>query len=362
MKILQSQVKDEAQLKTQLIIKKISETTKNELNTKANNYNKTLSFKDRHIIIFANSIIKSADHICLHYETVKAIATQDEEFIRREISFKNFINIDLVFCPIKIRDQEWTLLIFDNKMRKSYFLHSDISDIIKLNYIGQIITDNLNSFYRNKDITIYTTYNETYQQKCIRCDSGFLICGYMMKSLYKRSLETINITELKSAISTLDIYSPENPKLITNKANRIDITLKERIKNSENINTSNKDTNCNDFENIITNYIWSIRRIKKKEINRSRSTKPRENRDEHLRLLFKHSPKAAFQIIKENIETNDNPSEIELITYYKNKSEIDKTTDWTVPQYIKKVENFEFKTINSQSVLHQLKNMKKSVP
>ena len=70
---------------------------------------------------------------------------------------------------------------------------------------------------------------------------------------------------------------------------------------------------------INTNYIW--RRIKKKkEINRSQSIRPRKDKDENLILLFKHSPKAAFQIIKENIVTNENPSEKELISYYNTKS------------------------------------------
>ena len=75
--------KGRAPIKDSTYNKKISKTIKNELNIKANNYNKTLTFKDRHIIIYANSIIRNADHICLHYETVKAIATQNEEFIKR---------------------------------------------------------------------------------------------------------------------------------------------------------------------------------------------------------------------------------------------------------------------------------------
>ena len=117
---------------------------------------------------------------------------------------------------------------------------------------------------------------------------------------------------------------------------RENISLKERIEAAKNINDNNKNTNGNDFVNIITNYIWSIRRIKKKDINRSQSIKPRKYRDEQLRLLFKHSPKAAFQIIKENIETNENPSKHELIAYYNTKSEMDKITDWTISEYIKR--------------------------
>ena len=94
------------------------------------------------------------------------------------------------------------------------------------------------------------------------------ICGYMMKTLYQQSLEKIDITEIKATISTLDQYSPKNPKLTTNKKNRENIPLKESIQNAEDINTNNKDTNCKYFENIITNYIWNIRKIKRKEINR----------------------------------------------------------------------------------------------
>ena len=51
-----------------------------------------------------------------------------------------------------------------------------------------------------------------------------------MKTLYQQSLEKIDITEIKATISTLDQYSPKNPKLTTNKKNRENIPLKERIK------------------------------------------------------------------------------------------------------------------------------------
>ena len=57
---------------------------------------------------------------------------------------------------------------------------------------------------------VYTKYEGNYQQKSIKCDSGFLICGLMMKTLYQQSMEKIDITEIKSAISTLNQYSPKN--------------------------------------------------------------------------------------------------------------------------------------------------------
>jgi len=89
------------------------------------------------------------------------IAKGDETFIKKNISFSDFMDIDKVFCPVCLSDFQWFLIVYDKSSRTSTVYNTLDSLSADQTTAIDILTSNLCSFFRiDKDGWTINNSNE----------------------------------------------------------------------------------------------------------------------------------------------------------------------------------------------------------
>jgi len=134
--------------KTKVYSKKISQQKINVYNTKRETTMNLRRFEYFQMSNLIDILPPNDKWLTLSTQATYQIAKNNESYIKSNISYKIFINIDKVFCPLCISDLQWILVVFDVNNKTTIVYNVMESLTLEQELAINSINANLLSFFR----------------------------------------------------------------------------------------------------------------------------------------------------------------------------------------------------------------------
>ena len=322
------------------------------------------NFDKSHLMRYLSEIVKASNLLVLNADFSANLAKCNEEFIRENISFRQFIGKDLVICPF-VDNSKWIIFVFNQKNRSSYIIDTSSKFLDKsLLLVGISLNKNFNSFYRNNSDTetLFSSTPPSHDVSVSCSKSGLLACGIIERIIYNQPLDNIKIHPICNKLISL-MSIPRKIDVHINPSAKPVLSLHQRLRNIADLFASLQNSSSDEIENSLTDYILITRKISSKKINCSnRLRNQRAKFDFSLRKKFKHSPKAVFDLIKFDSLVTVSPDRKDIEDFFRLKSTAPPDTEWDTLPHIRHGPNFSFEIIDQSDLLEILNSMSVSSP
>ena len=291
-----------------------------------NSLQEYLSFTEDHFSAFISSYAVSHRHLTVKPIVATAISKGNASFLRKQVSLNIFDRKEYIYLPVLIDNRRWVLFVAD-------LIHYDIS---VLDPTADIVDESLLHRMRvtaryiehlcltKRDMRINVS-EQPHQIVRNGGQTGLMVCGYIQALMEERPLFDINIQKLKKQVAAQLIRAKKKGPTSTVRQREnhtaLNATRAARVENSltfAEVRSSIVDPDI--LERDITNYIYSHRPIKRRNLYMGSKVVESTNQDPSLRKLYRVQPKKAVQIILNNTVADTTPSTEAIIEHFSAKS------------------------------------------
>jgi len=279
-----------------------------------NSLQEYLSFTEDHFSAFISSYAVSHRHLTVKPIVATAISKGNASFLRKQVSLNIFDRKEYIYLPVLIDNRRWVLFVAD-------LIYYDIS---VLDPTADIVDESLLHRMRvtaryiehlcltKRDMRINVT-EQPHQIVRNGGQTGLMVCGYIQALMEERPLFDINIQKLKKQVAAQLIRAKKKGPTSTVRQREnhtaLNATRAARVENSltfAEVRSSTVDPDI--LERDITNYIFSHRPIKRRNLYMGNKIIESTNQDPSLRKMYKVHPKRTVQLILNNMVADTTPS------------------------------------------------------